>query len=367
LLSSGRRKMSGEVVESIRLLHERLERLELHAADQRARTSHSFIADHAKALKNYLEWEAMKEEVLSPTSSFLGVAPRPTKGNTMKKDELIQRMVKQFNKYWYDNTVKNIKFSFSWDHFQFLTLSEVALGRNEVLTKYFVSRPVILEPFAGCGADTISFLYNLNPKMILASDMAKKFEVDYIKRNVANFKAVFPHTSEIPVVLYNERASELLRRVKKEPGENHVVVHHIDFLYLDPPWVLPGTKQEATPRELLDFLMEEVFEPMRANSFVPKVIVIKTRFGEKDMGELMKMVNGFTHRDTLIMAPLRRTVHFHILTSNELTISNWKPSPEFVHVYRDGPEPELPPGDPQRAIDYGHFDYERSENLITNI
>jgi hypothetical protein len=359
--------MSGEVVESIRLLHERLERLELCAADQRCNTSSSFIADHAKALKNYLEWEAMKDEILSPTSSFLGVVPRPRKGGMMINDERIQGMVRQFNKYWTDNTLKNIKFSFSRDHFQFLTLSEVALGRNEVLTKYFVSRPVILEPFAGCGADTVTFMYNLHPKMILASDMAKKFEVDYIKKNITNFKAAFPHTSEIPVVLYNEKASELLARIKKEPGENHVVVHHIDLLYLDPPWVIPGMKQEATPKELLDFLMEEVFQPMRANGFVPKVIVIKTRFGWKEMDTLMDMVKGFTQRDTLSMAPLRRTVHFHILTSNELTISNWNPSPEFLHVYRDGPEPELPAGDPKRAIDYGQFEYERSENRVTTI
>ena len=355
--------MSGEVVDSIRLLHERLERLELRGAE----TSSRFIADHAKALKNYLEWEAMKEEILSPAGSFLGVYPKPRSSDTKSKNESVDRMVAQFNKYWTDNTLKKIEFSFGWEHFRFITLSELALGRNMVLRRYFVSRPVVLEPFAGCGADTITFLYNLQPKMILASDMAQKFQVDYIKKNIAKFKSAFPHTSEIPVVLYNERASELLARIKREPGENHVVVPHIDLLYLDPPWVIPGMKEEATPKELLDFLMEEVFQPMRANGFVPKVIVIKTRFGWKEMDKLMDMVKGFTQRDTLSMAPLRRTVHFHILTSNELTISNWTPSPEFVHVYRDGPEPVLPKGDPRRAIDFGHFDYESSENVVSTI
>lgn len=363
--------MSGDVVESIRLLHERLAKLELHAADQRGKKARAFVADHPKALRNYLEWETMKEDVLSTMSgslgASLGVLPGQRKGEKRYQTAMIQKMVDQFNKYWTDNTLENIKFSFSMDHFKFLTLSEVALGRNEVLRKYFVSRPVILEPFAGCGADTITFLYNLHPEVILASDMAKKFEVDYIKKNVANFKAAFAHTREVPVVLYNEKASELLARVKKEPGENHVVVRHIDLLYLDPPWVLPGKTEEASPQELLDFLMDEVFQPMRANGFVPKVIVIKTRFGWKEMDKLMDMVRGFTQRDTLSMAPLRRTVHFHILTSNELTISNWKPSPEFMHVYRDGPEPALPRGDPKRAIDYGHFDYETSENRVTTI
>jgi hypothetical protein len=363
------------------LIHNRLSKLEEgQLMVKRNRVIHSFLAENnPTALKNYLEWEATKHEA-GQEHPLLGPklpsrikdgkekkgGPYPKNGKSWQHGK-IDAWVQQFNRYWYEITGREINFTFGVQHHKFLTFSEQALGRNQTISKYFLSRPVILEPFAGCGSDTISFLYNLQPEVVIASDMTKKFEFDYIKENLHKFRAAYPEVAHIPVLLYNERSSVLLSRIKQEPGEGHIVIRHIDLLYLDPPWTLPGMDREATPDELLDFMMDEVFIPMRVNKFVPKMIVIKTRFGMMDMDKLMTKIHGFELREVIIMHPLSQDIHFHIITSTEVTITRQVEGETYKNVFRNGPESTLPPGDPQRMLEYSKYDFESAEKRIEYI
>ena len=353
-LLQARWRVMGDVLESLKLIHTRLAKLEDKGAQVEYDESAGALVQLPRWLKKHHEWEMMKQEFLTG-KQLLGA-------KFQYSSAMLAKMNAQYNKYWTDITGRNVKFQFSEQHVKFLTLAEPGLKRNLLLQKYLVAAPTILEPFAGCGGDTVTFLYNMKARVIYASDMTKKFEKDYIKANVNNFQDALPETKATRVVLFNKRAADFFRDLAEEQDEEgNTIAVHIDVLYLDPPWVLPGKRQEATPEELLEFLIAEVFEPLFERGFTPKVIVVKTRFGWKEMSKLMDHIKGFSHRDTLKFSPLKREVNFHILTSDRFTVTKWEPSEEYKYIYKGGQAPALPEGDPRRAIDFGEFTYDRTE------
>ena len=343
---------SDELLESLRLMHLRLERLE---NDKRTQGNESDMSLQSvpRWLMQHHEWEALKQEFLT-TRPVLGARFRYS-------TETLKRMNAQYNQYWKDITGRNIKFRFGEGDVKFMTVTEPALRRNLMLRKYFVDDPVVMEPFAGCGGDTITFMYNLGAKTIYASAMAEKFAVNYIQGNVNNFQEAVPESGYTKVVLFKKSAAALFHELTEEIDEDgNIQAVHIDLLYLDPPWTLPGMKEEATPAELLQFLNEQVFDPMLERGFTPKVIVVKTRFGWKDMRDLMSHIQGYLHVDTIKFTPFKNEVNFHVLIVNRYTISTWEPSQEYKHIYKGGDAPALPPAGETRAIDFGELKYERS-------
>ena len=373
--SSGLRRMSvsDDMVESIRLMHLRLEKIEkkckripgsARTGQDRKRTPENpkFEVSYMslKALPSWLarhhEWEAMKRDFLSASTAAPGLGR-----HVGYSYATLDSMIGQYNWYWKAITGRDVHFRFGKDSVKFLTVTEPALKRNEMLLKYFASDPVVMEPFAGPGADTVSFLFNLGAKQIYASDMTQKFSVDYIKRNVQSFQEAFPETRHVQVVLFNKRSATFLRELTEEIDEKGVTqAVHIDLLYLDPPWQLPGMDREATPLELLQFLNDEVFDPVFERGFTPKVIVVKTRSGWQEMRELMSQIQGYLHVDTIQATPFTNEINFHVLIVNRYTVTKWIPGKIYRYAYKGGEAPETLPDGKVRFIDYGEFEYQRS-------
>ena len=345
---SMRRRMDSldDLLESLKMIHTRLEKLENDKPGLELQSVPRWLMQHH-------EWETMKHELFT-TNTVLG-------GKFRYSTETLNRMKAQYNAYWKDITGRDIKFRFGENNVKFMTVTEPALKRNLMLRKYFVDDPVVMEPFAGCGADTITLIYNLGARVIYASDMAEKFAVDYIKGNVKSFQEAIPESKYTRVVLFKKSSAELFRELTEETTEDgDIRAVHIDLLYLDPPWTLPGMQREATPSELLQFLDDEVFKPMFERGFTPKVIVVKTRFGWKEMRDMMSQIQGYSHIDTIKFTPFKNEVNFHVLIVNRYTVSKWEPSQEYKYIYKGGEAPALPPPGEQRVIDFGEFKYERS-------
>jgi hypothetical protein len=204
----------------------------------------------------------------------------------------VAKMVKKYNEYWWQNHKLEIHFHFDVEDYRYITLTEPALLRNRLLNAKMASmllpiNPVIVEPFAGCGADTITFLYNMKPRKIYVCDRdyARKM---LLQDNVTDFEQANQRKWNDPtdrMDYYVGEANGIFDRVAASRDE-------ISLLYLDPPWVLDdvtgnGPDGEADAAQLVKFLTTEVFEPMHVKNLIPKLIVIKTRFGWKELSQVM--------------------------------------------------------------------------------
>lgn len=341
--------VSHDVLEALTLIHERLKRLEA------GRDGPVHFIEHATDESD--AWEAHKQAIESVHRQYL--AGEISKGKRYQYTYAqVKEMIRKYNAYWECKTGCKIGFTFGSGDVKFVTMAEPALKRNAYLRGLFTYDPVVVEPFAGCGADTITFCYNLRPSRIYASDYAQRFGPDHIRRNVENFKRTVPGMAGVDVTLFKERAADFFRNLRSAPDESgNTVVPHVDLLYLDPPWQLEGATAEATPRELLNYLAGEVLVPMFEEGFQPYVIVVKTRFGWEAMRELMNNVRGYRHVFTMRCTPLRREINFHVLQSDMYDVTTLLPSADYEHVYRGK---ALPAQDGvARITDYGQFQYDR--------
>ena len=349
--------VSTELLEALSLIHLRLNRLE--AAGAREGTGAVLLIPHRAAESN--AWEANKLEIERVNQQFLAGMVSKKKRHQYTYEQ-IKEMIRKYNAYWLSKTGIDIGFTFGEANVGFMTMAEPALRRNEYLRALFPYAPVVVEPFAGCGADTISFMYNLGASKIYASDYANKFEVDYIRRNVENFKRAVPGMADVDITLFKDKAEDFFGNLRDAPdAHGNTVVPHVDLLYLDPPWRLDGMSQnqEATPGELLNYLAGEVFRPLFDEGFLPHIIVVKTRFGWEEMREMMSNVKGYRHVFTMKFTPLRREVNFHVLQSDMYEVVKLLPSDDYEHIYRGKPLPALPQDETRRIKDYGRFEYAR--------
>jgi hypothetical protein len=261
----------------------------------------------------------------------------------------IGEMVVKFNRYWIDQYKLHINFTFGEDDYPFITLTEAAMLRNELLRKKMDSmglpeNPVIVEPFAGCGADTITFLYDMKPQKIYVSEIDDK-KSELLRKNLENFEQATKETHNLGKTMnyYVGLAKDIFENVIANSTD-------ISLLYLDPPWVLHGIKGneeggEADAGQLLTYLKTNLFDPMRKRKLAPKLIVIKTRFGwEKLRGVMNELPQNnmddprplYVHTDTIIFKPFRRNVHFHTLQTTDGTLHQWEHSEIQGRIYDKG-------------------------------
>jgi hypothetical protein len=272
----------------------------------------------------------------------------PWRGNGHKPDhnELTLGMVNKFNKYWVDAHTLSIKFNFTWDDHDSITTSEPAILRNELLNlkmgaMALPDKPVIVEPFAGCGADTITFLYNMSPKSMYVGDVDQRLS-NLLQENVKNFQAVATSSGNPTVHHHVGNSSEIFEKVALEDRD-------ISLLYLDPPWHLEGIegnvkiygkRPEADAPQLISYLMENVFDPMVKSNLFPNLIVIKTRFGWEKLSGVMhklpKKSDGsprYIMSDTIFFTPINSPVHFHTLQTTSCVLHQWHHSKAYDDVY----------------------------------
>jgi hypothetical protein len=259
----------------------------------------------------------------------------------------VATMVKQFNQYWFDLDNKTINFHFGVEEYPFITFTEPALLRNDNLMAKMNSmgipvKPVIVEPFAGCGADTITFLYSMDPKKIYVCDSNKRVST-LLQHNVENFQDAMSYE--------DKRVDYFVGEAKDVYNQVDTSVDEISLLYLDPPWVVEGIEGrgsggEADNAQLIDFLVEQVFQPMSVKKIIPRLIVMKTRFNWKELSKVMDKLPTnseghpqYVQTDTIYFKPLNRTVYFHTLQSTNVVLHQWKHSRIQDKVYPRFEEP----------------------------
>jgi hypothetical protein len=385
-------RMSGEVLESLHLIHTRLKKLE----DQRQSTE--LQRGDVFAMPRWLQqchgWSIMQNE-LDLHRQTLGGDYRITK-------PLLEKAIKIYNKYWYDITGVGFGFKFGVDHYKFVTPAEFGLKRNLLMKRMIgVDKPSIIEPFAGSGLDTVTMLKNLDPSMMYCCDsvgmeegkkgfayasqlslgsigrlegredgstrmggrgISDRNPFDYLPQNVKKMQDAVPETKQTQVVLFNMTAKQFFHEAKGQTFKNtsgQTVQFHADVLYLDPPWTLPGNSRESTADELVHYLGDEVILPMLKENFRPKLICVKTRFDWEEMRRVMGSVPGYLHEYTIEGTPFRSKINFHFLLSTDYDVLEWEPSKEYNHATWDKEAPEEAIGSEERAGGFGNFKFKQ--------
>jgi hypothetical protein len=266
-------------------------------------------------------------------------------------DEQINLMVKRFNQWWRIFHQMEINFSFGRGDYEYITPSEAALARNNILNLRLqamgLTDPItIMEGFAGCGADTITFISDIKPtpKQIIAcdNDESKRAQVE---TNIGNFAEAYRNryrVDNMPTVMYYPMDVDTMIRRNAPIGA-------IDLLYLDPPWELVQGEGEVGGSELVKWLAKHVFSQFSQlwKKNRPKLIIIKTRFDAKEMKRLN--VDGYLFVDTLDFTPFHRQVHFHTLQSTECRTHHvWLPSQKYIDLH-----PAAARGNHLKGVGYG--------------
>jgi len=256
---------------------------------------------------------------------------------------------KWFNSWWTATTKTEINFEITEENLPFVSVSEPSMMRNMFLKWLFIERPIVMEPFAGLGCDTITFLYNLAPRNIYCiensaemgghPELGRTFRT--LKKNIGNYMKAFPEVDPQTVELIPESVEVFMEKTK---------VPYVDLLYLDPPWILSGQKNECTPKELIEYLNEKIFN-ITGKWFTPKVICIKTRFEwakfESALKEIAsgqaKSAIGYDLNDYIRIPsdvevqPFRRTYHFHTFLSKDVHDDvYWVKSKTWYDTYEGG-------------------------------
>lgn len=258
--------------------------------------------------------------------------------NNVKKitPAILEGMVHQFNQWWWDYRHMTINFTYRMDDWRYITGSEAALARNDIINLRLKAMGLtdnitILEPFAGSGADTITFLHDIHPtpKLIVACENNPS-KRDLADTNVTNFKQA-----------YKERYGvDCKTEVKIVPIESALAIYQkfdniaIDLLYLDPPWEVKTGEGELQGLHLVKWLDKNVFQSFKDTwqKNRPKIIIIKTRFGKDEMKDLE--IDGYLFVDTMDFTPFRNTVHFHTLVSTDVRTHHiWVPSEKYIKIH----------------------------------
>jgi hypothetical protein len=219
-------------------------------------------------------------------------------------------LVKQYNDYWFNTHGKNIHFKFFANNVSTLSATEPSSMRNERLKPFLIGESLVgMNGYTGVGGDLITEMKDFKFKDIIAiqllTDQPTSFDERTFKtleENVDNFLREFPVLTKDHVIISQKSVKEFL---------TYTSFTYIDFLSLDPPWILKGD-EECTPEELIQELKKEVFDPM-GKWIVPKVISIKTRFGWEEMEGIMSLMPGYRLILTIRARPYVQTYHYHCL------------------------------------------------------
>jgi hypothetical protein len=230
-------------------------------------------------------------------------------------ERLLQKFIGEFNDYWVRWTGKDIRFKFTANDLNFLTLTDPARVRNMFLRKFFYDPPVILEAFGGTGADTITFLHDLDPSHCYVvqnglSGVATRTEQAafvLLQGNIHYFFEAFPELNHGNVMFSAYTVRDFIREAP---------ITKIDLLYLDPPWVIKGD-MECTPKELINFLDDTVFKSLNAKRILPRVICIKTRFGWDKISQIEHLIPKYNRFVSIKTQPLKGLYYFHIFAIND--------------------------------------------------
>jgi len=219
-------------------------------------------------------------------------------------------MVKEYNNYWINKYGKNIHFKFFANNVSSLSATEPSSMRNERLKPFLCGENLVgMNGYTGVGGDLITEMKDFKFKDIIAVQLLTVQPTSFDERtfktleeNVDNFLKEFPVLTKDHVIISQKSVKEFL---------TYTSFTYIDFLSLDPPWVLKGDK-ECTPAELIQELKKEVFDPM-GKWIVPKVISIKTRFGWEEMEGIMSLMPGYRLILTIRTRPYVQAYHYHCL------------------------------------------------------
>lgn len=340
--------MSEDLMESLRLIHARLSLLEDRLQGPQARPGLGAPEDEGRVVRQGRRETWRKDLPGDPNHRKGGKYEPPDVNSRRYSGKEMERIKRQLNEYWEYILQVNPRFDFSEEQVKYVTTTEVLLEMSVNLNRIFSRetldeerQPVVVDLFAGTLLDAITMAYELRAQEIHASDLplSGADEHDYAWYNLQRFKEVAPDKTT-PIYFKRCSASEFFTQLKQTS-------FGFDLLYLDPPWSMPGQSKEMDHFELLDFLVQEVFNPMFYEGFKPHVIVIKTRFAWDEMEAAMKHLKSYQHVETLAFTPYRRTVHYHVMISRDYREYTWVPSEVFSHVYKGK---SLPPGERRRLI-----------------
>jgi hypothetical protein len=213
-------------------------------------------------------------------------------------------------------------------------MTDPAMARNMFLRKFFVQPPIIFECFSGVGADTITFLYDLNPKVIYTVQHAmQKASYEEVRAyvslqgNIQNFIAAVPDIRDDVVQYSPDSVQSFIAKQSDFPS--------IDLLYLDPPWRLDGVN-ECTAEQMVAFLDETVFSPLKQKNIVPRVICIKTRFGRADIEKIHDSFPVYRLDTCLKCQPTNKIFYFHIFALKDVVDAVYQRSDVFNVIYDTG-------------------------------
>lgn len=260
----------------------------------------------------------------------------------------------QNNDYWSDLLGKRINFQIGEIDVAYTTLSDTGLIRNQYLSSLFLNPPVVVDAYAGCGMDSISFLYDLYWKdgssikrlyIVENGGQEEEERNNRLIRNVQKFiDARDLHTDGlVDFCLWGtENFFRECKNFKRNP------VSAIDLLYLDPPWTVPDRKNsgengEATPQELMDYIYDTILNPLIEQGIHVRVVCIKTRFDWDRVSNIIELlrkrirnpVKQFVHRSTIKCQPFRGVYYFHTISTMEPEVGEWEGTAVFKKAYED--------------------------------
>jgi len=308
------------LVDTLRMLSDRLEHLEYHAKlnslHQQAK-----IEDHPHRERiEHLQAQLGKAMTVAQNKrKFHLVLDCMTGQKVLMQYEISQdqmtKIINQYKEYiWLTLGVK-LQFNFAAKDVPLMTPPAIALDRNRIIGKWMRDNCIIVDMGAGSGTDTLSFFNHIKPKTVYAvEDSSDTLRNMRLQRNVNMFLDAFKFPREI--VQYRFDGYENFMMSKE--------VNNIDLLYVDPPWLLNGSKIEASPDEIVNFVSDTVFKPMKRNEVGVTMFCIKLRFPWGQCSKILDMLNEGIHdeneRYRRIMefdaTPFNRQISFHFFIKN---------------------------------------------------
>jgi hypothetical protein len=265
-------------------------------------------------------------------------------------DKILAKINEKNNLYWSSILGTTVQFDIGRVDVAYTTLSDTGLERNRYLQSLFLKPPVVVDAYAGCGMDSISFLFNLywqngkNIKKLYVVENLGTEERNYrLKSNLMKFVQIRDPAlaDRIDFCLWGtEQFFKNCMNFKVDP------VDSIDLLYLDPPWTVPGRqnsgkKGEATPQELLQFLYDTIFEHLIKANINVRVACIKTRFEWDEISNITDLLRQkikdpkkhYIHRCTIQCRPFNGLYYFHTISTVEDEFAKWEGSAVYAKSY----------------------------------
>lgn len=231
------------------------------------------------------EWEVVKTTKRGAKGKILWKPDQP--------EEWVQRTADAYMTYFYALTGKRLEFKLTAATQKYISMLECARDRNLTLSTYFTSRPIIWDLMAGSGADAISFLFDLDPLILVLCQRAmaeeratnpeyenSKEAFDIMVSNVKNFLTLFPEITRA-----GEGRIPTSVRYKHLHAQTYIMSvpdgTEVDCVYLDPSWHKEDVrlhKYEQTPAELFAYLDHLIWTPIARKNIKVGCYVLKTRW-----------------------------------------------------------------------------------------